>query len=213
MPRRLRRLLRRLRAAPPRTPPSTLPPPPPSTSPPLGADPSLAAPLPSSAAPDPRGSLKSAVDVNAATLLAGLQPRGRPILIHHWASWAEASVQDLVMLSGLHERFSDKVEFVSVGWEYFAEAPMGRNPEMLGRPAQWADGSQVHAHYQAGHLCWPTLIFTGTPQELVEALSLAEAALPQTFLYGVDCLPIAHIRGPLVGRSLEEMTRALEQQR
>ena len=117
------------------------------------------------------------------------------------------------MLSGLHARFSDTVEFVAVGWEYFAEAPMGRNPEMLGRPAQWADGSQVRARYQAGHISWPTLIFTGTPQELVEVLSLAEAALPQTFLYGVDRSPIAHIRGPLVGRSLEEMTRALEQQR
>jgi len=147
-------------------------------------------------------------------LLAGLQPRGRPVLVHHWASWDEPSTDGLTALRALvAERGLDAV---GVAWDELVDAPLGRIAGMAQRPARWAGGEQAAAWVREAGLSWPTLVYavdhgaalaTGAPFDPAEAffaaLGLADRYVPQVTLYDTDGAVLAHHGGPLVGARWE----------
>lgn len=165
--------------------------------------------LPPTGAPDPRTRAPDLVVVDGPDLLAGLQPRGRPLLVHHWAAAVEASRLDLPLLVALHAASGAALDVVGVSWDPFLEAPLGRNPEMLGRPARWADGSEARARFHAGDLRWPTLLPTVDAATLLDLAGLPEPAVPQTVLYGTDGAVLAHHAGPLDAAAIARLADLL----
>lgn len=189
----LRRLARRLLAPPPTTNAPAQPPPRPA--------PTLTPSLPTATAPGPLPMVeprpqRGVVLVDVATLLAAVSPRGRPVLVHHWASWDTTATADLPLLVALS---GGGVDIVGVAWDEFAPAPLGRIAGMAQRPARWAGGAQVEAWVRQVGIDWPTLVFDGEPEALFEALRLADRWVPQLTLYGADGAVLAHHGGPCAG--------------
>lgn len=191
---RLARLLGRHR------PPSAAPPSPPQPRPALAA-PSTArppGPLPPAPAdtPDPRDPPDLVVRVGLDALLAGLRPRGAPLLVYHWASWDAPSTDGLVAVGVLAAR---GLAVVGVAWDEFVAPPMTRIAPMATRPAKWSGGEQAAAWMRRHALDWPTLVYADPPDTLFDGLGLAERYVPQVTLYGPDGSVLAHHGGPLVG--------------
>lgn len=154
-------------------------------------------PVANSAVADPRLS-GSVVLVGTGSLLAGLQPRGRPVLVHHWASWDDLSTKGLaavVALAGPTPPF----DVVGVAWDEFLDAPMGRIAGMAQRPARWAGGDQVEAWVRQAGITWSTLVFGDPPEMLFETLGITDRWVPSVTLYGVDGSVLAHHGGPCEG--------------
>jgi hypothetical protein len=170
----------------------------------------LALRLPPAGTPDPWLRAPDLVSVDGPGLLAGLQPRGRPLLVHHWAAAVEASRMDLPMLQALRAAQGPKLDVVGVSWDPFLDAPLGRNPEMLGRPARWADGSEARALFHNGDLSWVTLLPSVDAATLLELVGLPEPAVPQTVLYGADGAVLLHQAGRLDAAVVDRLTGLLE---
>lgn len=168
-------------------------------------------PTPSSPPPTPEPSVQAVEGITAANLaelLAALRPQGRPLLIHHWASWDDTSVAALPALVALHAQTSG-VDWISVGWDRFMDAPMPRIAMMADRPSRWAHGEQLLAHRQTCGATWPCLLYTGTPEALFDALDLPFQVVPQYILMGPDGQRRAAHVGPCAGPSWEALARAL----
>ena len=139
--------------------------------------------------------------VDVPELLAGTAPRGRPVLVHHWASWDELSTTGLAPLVALVR--ASGVDAVGVAWDEFAAPPLGRIAPMAQRPARWAGGAQAEAWARQAGLTWPILVFGADPDALFEALGIADRWVPQVTLYGADGRVLAHHGGPLAGPDWE----------
>ncbi len=103
-----------------------------------------------------------------------------PLLLHHWASWDEASVASLPALKSLAR---PGLRILGLGWDAFLEAPTGRIPGMAQRPARWADGSELAAYRDQLGLSWPTTMLRGSPEQLQELLELPDLGLPAVHLH------------------------------
>ncbi len=97
-------------------------------------------------------------------LAATLSELHRPLLVHHWASWDEASVRSLPRLVEALSPLLEREEFVllDLGWDRLREAPTGRIPGMAQRPARWWDGSELQAWHRKHGLPWVTRFLTGS---------------------------------------------------
>lgn len=108
-------------------------------------------------------------------LLLALEPRDKPLLVNHWATWCEACVEEISLLVQLRLKWKDKVDFVAVGWEGFEG---DRSPaEQVGAVEQ---ASSTHG------VDWPTLIYEGTPASLFEGLGLTSEHIPQTAVFSAS---------------------------
>ncbi|MES2639066.1 MAG: hypothetical protein V4850_06270 [Myxococcota bacterium] len=166
----------------------------PSTAPPPSQPPPRALPVSGGVGPV-RISL-----VDLPGLLAGIQPRGRPILVHHWASWDEPSTAGLPAMVALAARHAAHLDVVSVAWDELTAAPMGRIAGMAQRPAKWAGGEQAEAWARQAGLSWPVLVCEADPDDtFFAALGLADRWVPQVTLVGADGTVVAHHGGPMAG--------------
>ncbi|MDP2308774.1 MAG: hypothetical protein Q8P18_22320 [Pseudomonadota bacterium] len=148
--------------------------------------------------------------VDLPTLLTRIQPRGRPILVHHWASWDEPSTTGLPAMVALAARHGDTVDVVSVAWDELTDAPQGRIAGMAQRPAKWAGGEQAEAWARQAGVHWAVLVFSADPDAFFAALSLADRFVPQVTLYGADGARIAHHGGPMSGARWAAFEAAVE---
>lgn len=106
---------------------------------------------------------------------AALEPKAKPLLVNHWATWCDGCVEELPLLVALHGRIGGRLDFVGVGWELFSSA---EGPEGALRA--------VEAVARAHGVGWRTLVFTGEPHELFAGLELADELIPQTLLLDAD---------------------------
>jgi hypothetical protein len=165
----------------------------PSTAPPPSQPPPRALPVSGGVGPV-RISL-----VDLSGLLAGIQPRGRPILVHHWASWDEPSTAGLPAIVALSARHAARIDIVSVAWDELTAAPMGRIAGMAQRPAKWAGGEQAEAWARQAGLGWPVLVCEADPDTFFAALALVDRWVPQVTLVAADGAVVAHHGGPMTG--------------
>jgi thiol-disulfide isomerase/thioredoxin len=150
---------------------------------------------PEAAAPGPTVDVRLA---DLAAIRAALVPRGRPLLVNHWATWCEGCVEELPALVALAARTRDRADFVGIGWELFSG---WREPG----PALAAV-----AEYAADEgLTWPTLVFDGEPEDLFAGLGLAVPHIPQTFLLAADGGTLLHFAGALGSAEIAACERAV----
>lgn len=113
--------------------------------------------------------------VDRAGLLAALTPAGRPLVVNHWATWCDPCVDELPRLVRAAAGVAEVGEFVGVSWDLFDHP--GKPATVAKKVAQFADSAGVG---------YPSVLFTGKPEELFEALGLAVHQVPQTFVLAPD---------------------------
>lgn len=153
----------------------------------------------------PRAAPVTLVDV--PELLAGTLPRGRPLLVHHWASWDELSTAGLPALVALVR--DSGIDAVGIAWDEFADPPLGRIAPMAQRPARWAGGAQAEAWVRQAGIGWPILVFGAGPDALFEALGIVDRWVPQVTVYRTDGTVGAHHGGPLAGEGWDAFVSAV----
>ncbi len=104
-----------------------------------------------------------------------LEPRDKPLLVNHWATWCEDCVEELSLLVQLRLKWKEQVDFVGVGWEGF----QGDGP-----PESWVKAVEICSDTHG--VDWPTLIYEGSASSLVEGLKLSADQIPQTLVLSVN---------------------------
>ena len=146
---------------------------------------------------EPRGPARTAVDIlEVVDLPALIRGCEGTLLVHHWASWDEASLASLPSLKSL---VHPGLRILGLGWDAFLEAPTGRIPGMAQRPARWADGSELAAYRDGIGLSWPTRMLRGSPEQLRELLELPDLGLPAVHLHAAGGARLAAHLGPTSG--------------
>lgn len=132
-----------------------------------------------------------------------LAPRGRPLLVNHWASWCVPCVAEMPLLAASAKRFEGRVDFVGVSWDLFNVS--------LDQDSRTRVLHQVGGVVKKTDVSYPILIVDGTVEALGEALQLAEFSLPQTFLFDRSGRKIAEFEVIEEGESLQAFEKALAQ--
>lgn len=116
---------------------------------------------------DPKGEL-----VPMSQLREALKPRGKPLLVNHWASWCKPCIDELPALAALARRYEGKVDFLGVSWD------------LLAGSANFEEArSKAEAAARKAGIPYDSLIPEGTPEALGETLGLEGLQVPQTFLF------------------------------
>jgi phage shock protein E len=126
--------------------------------------------------------VSKANDIAGKTTLAGLEqielalgPASRPRLVIHWATWCEGCIEELPLLTQLHRRFRDQVDFVGLSWDGFQAGLEG--PELL---------EQVRSVSSLHQLDWPSMVVTAQAEALFSALKITVQTVPQIWLISAD---------------------------
>ncbi len=124
--------------------------------------------------------------VDEAALEAALTPRGRALIVHHWATWCEPCEDELPRIEALARQAGAAAEVVGLSWELF-DSPASPDGAL----------EAVQAYAERAGLSWPTLVFNGQPEALFEALELDYRKIPQTRVIGPDGACLEELHGPL----------------
>ncbi len=124
--------------------------------------------------------------VDVAGLRAAIAPAGKPLVVNHWATWCDPCVDELPRLVRAAAGVADLGEFVGVSWDLFDH--VGKPATVAKKVAQFADGAGVG---------YPSVLFTGAPEELFEACGLDFEQIPQTLVIAPDGRVVYHKKGVL----------------
>jgi thiol-disulfide isomerase/thioredoxin len=119
-------------------------------------------------------------------LRAALTPAGKPLVVNHWATWCEPCVDELPRLVRAAAGAGSLAEFLGVSWDLF---------DHPGDPV--ARAGQVAAFAESMGVGYPSVLYTGEPETLFEALGLEVRLVPQTFVIAPDGAVIWHKAGVL----------------
>lgn len=141
-------------------------------------------PLVSTAAAPALGAACEPVDL--AGLMAACGTGGRPLVLHHWATWCEPCEEELPRIEALAAALGTDARVLGISWELF---------EGGGDPAAAAE--RVVAYQQSAGLSWPSVLFSDLPEALFEGLALPFERIPQTQVLGADGRVLRRFDGPL----------------
>lgn len=137
--------------------------------------PKTAPPAPRAVAVTPSRPTEGCKPVDRAGLLAAVTPAGRPLVVNHWATWCDPCVDELPRLVRAAAGVAEVGEFIGVSWDLFDHP--GKPAAVAKKVAQFADSAGVG---------YASVLFTGKPEELFEALGLTVHQVPQTFVIAPD---------------------------
>ena len=130
--------------------------------------------------------------VDMDQLKATLASQQRPVVVHHWATWCEACVEELPEVDALVERLGATAQVLGVSWELFQ--PYGQEEfEVVGSVAKYATDQG---------LTMPTLIYRGPPESLFAGLPLDFEQIPQTRVFDALGNELCAFKGPMSGDDL-----------
>ncbi len=127
-------------------------------------------------------------------------PRGRLLIVNHWATWCPPCVDELPLLAELAKRLDGRADLVGISWDRF------ENP---GPPEEAA---REVATFAGDHgIPYDTILFTGTPDELFDGVGLGWRFIPQTFVLAADGTCVRHIQGELTAADVEALVQLTTQ--
>ena len=130
--------------------------------------------------------------VDLDQLKATLANAQRPVVVHHWATWCEACVEELPDVDTLVERLGDTAQVLGVSWELFERSGQ-EEFEVVGGVAKYATDQG---------LAMPTLIYRGEPASLFAGLALDFEQIPQTRVFDALGNELRAFKGPMSGEDL-----------
>ncbi len=102
---------------------------------------------------------------------AAMLPRGLPVVVNHWATWCEPCTAELPLLVEMANTLKGRGRVLGISWDLFdSDGDVARTTRLVEDFAR-----------KAG-LPYPTILFTGTPEELFAGLSLDSEFVPQTIV-------------------------------
>ena len=125
------------------------------------------------------------------------QPGG-PLLVNHWATWCEGCVDELPLLAKLHQRWSEKVEFLGVSWENF----QFERRDVLQHVSSF---SKEHGAF------WPSWVVGDAPDKLFEALEMSTHTIPQIWVLNAEGEVVYRLEEVLDSAEIQRLEAALEQ--
>ncbi|MCP4809761.1 MAG: TlpA family protein disulfide reductase [Proteobacteria bacterium] len=111
---------------------------------------------------------------------------GRPLIVHHWATWCEPCDEELPLVQSLYQDIGERADVVGVSWDRFQDG--GAVPRTVAR---------VVAHKVRFGLTWRSLLATDEPDDFFEELGLDFQQIPQTLVFGADGDLVEHIQGAM----------------
>lgn len=164
--------------------------------PPARADavPATAAPVPAAAAPVPAATLCQPLGLDA--LVEALRPQGRPVVVHHWATWCEPCEEEMPRVEALRQALAGQAELVGVSWDLFEGG--GEADYVAGLVATWCQQLGVGMR---------SVLADADPERFFERLALGYRKIPQTQLYGADGRVVYTVDGPLDEARAQELLR------
>lgn len=127
-------------------------------------------------------------------LAEALRPRGRPLVVHHWATWCAPCDDELPRVSHLAERLGDNAELIGVGWELFEDPS---SPE--------AAAAAVSDYAAERALRFKTLLVTEEASAFFERFQLSFHKIPQTRVIGADGSTLLQIDGAMSEADIERV--------
>lgn len=124
--------------------------------------------------------------VSLEGLLTAVRPQGRPLILHHWATWCEPCEEELPRVEGLGRALSERADLLGISWDLFED---GDDAEAVAK--------KVEAFAAQLGLSWDNVLVSAPPEQLFEALGLDHQKIPQTVVLGADGQVLHHARGPM----------------
>jgi len=134
-------------------------------------------------------------DADLAAIQDAMRPSGRPVIVHHWATWCEPCEEELPELEQLRQRTVDRCDWVGISWDRF----QGGTDSV----------ARVRDYAAALGLSWGSLVATDDPDDFFEALELGYTKIPQTLVYGADGALLHHARGPMKPADMAKVEKLL----
>lgn len=135
--------------------------------------------------------------VDTAGLLAALTPSGKPLVVNHWATWCDPCVEELPRLVRSAAGLGDVAELLGVSWDLFDHP--GDAKKVAKKVGAFADSVGVG---------YPSVLYTGQPQELFDACKLDYELIPQTLVIAPDGTVVYHHKGMLTDDDVFPLIRA-----
>lgn len=139
------------------------------------------------------------VPVDGASLPAALTPAGKPLVVNHWATWCDPCVDELPRLVRAMAGVAGVGEFVGLSWDLFDHP--GDPDEVAKKVAAFADNAGVG---------YPSLLFTGEPEELFRLCGLDLHLVPQTLVIAPDGKVAWHKKGVIDHDDVFPLIRAVK---
>lgn len=121
-------------------------------------------------------------------------PSGRPLIVHHWATWCEPCDEELPLVEALYQDVRERADLVGVSWDRFQDG--GAVEKTVAR---------VTGHKESMGLSWPSLLVTDDPDDFFDELGLDFQQIPQTLVFDTDGALIEHVRGALDDAALARL--------
>lgn len=119
-------------------------------------------------------------------LQAACRASGRPLILHHWATWCEPCEEELPLVQELYEAVQGHADFLAISWDLL---------DARGTPE--AVVTEVRAFLDARGCTFPACVFEGSAEALFSGLSLSFQRIPQTLVVQEGGGVLCHIEGPL----------------
>lgn len=106
-----------------------------------------------------------------ADLLKMTRPRdGRPLVVHHFATWCGPCADEMPVIDRLAAELSDRADFVVISWDLFMLEP--------------EEGVQaVESLVREAGLKHDILVYQGEPPALIDAYGVSGGTVPYTQVY------------------------------
>lgn len=131
-------------------------------------------------------------------LQAACRAAGRPLILHHWATWCEPCEEELPLVQQLYEAVQGHVDFLAISWDLL---------DARGTPE--AVVTEVRAFLDARGCTFPACVFEGSAEALFSGLSLSFQRIPQTLVVQEGGGVLRHIQGPLTALEVGQLRQML----
>jgi thiol-disulfide isomerase/thioredoxin len=119
-------------------------------------------------------------------LASALRPKGKPLVVNHWATWCVPCVDELPYLSEIAKRYDGRVDFIGVAWDKLS-------PDRPDGPIRAAVDEVRH---RTGAK-FPTIVAPPDLEGMAKRLPLLSEVVPQTYVFAPSGERIWEYQGEL----------------